>query len=209
MGTPAHLLISLSRHATMLCIVVFTALIISNFLYVLHIEHATARQRLMDDQWLLKRCGEPDFYIRLKQHTDLCEGVEANARRSILLHSLASALHSTQLCGFDSCTNIAKEIADVIIRGGIITIATAVAILFTIPILFTVLYRRFIDSVSENHLRTKYNMPYGLNTSLIHAQSQMESNYAFNNPQFRTNLLGSGSPTTKSMHMYQIMPDHS
>jgi hypothetical protein len=190
----------------MVCMIIFTSLVICNFLYVLHSEHASARQRLMDDQWLLKRCGEPDFYIKLKQHTDLCEGVEANARRSILLHSVASALRSTQLCGFDSCTNIAKEITDTIIRGGIITIATAVAIIFTVPIIFTVIYRRFIDSVSENHLRTKYNMPYGLNTSLLHAQNQMESNYAFNNPQFRTRLLERGAP--QPVHMYQTMSDH-
>jgi hypothetical protein len=187
---------------------VFISLVICNFLYVLHAEHSTARQRLMDDQWLLKRCGEPDFYIRLKQHTDLCEGVEANARRSILLHSLASALRSTQLCGFDSCTNIAKEMTDAIIRGGIITIATAFAILFTLPFLATLMYRRFIDTVSENHLRTKYNMPYGLNTSLIHAQSQIDSNYAFNNPQFRTRLLGSSSSTPHSMHVYPILENH-
>ena len=206
MGTPAHFLISVSRHATIFCIGLFTALIICNFIYVLHVEHTTARQRLMDDQWLLKRCGEPDFYMRLKQHTDLCEGVEANARRSILLHSLASALRSTQLCGFDSCTNIAKEISDAILRGGIITIATAVAILFTIPILFTVIYRRFIDSVSEHHLRTKYNMPYGLNTSLIHSQKQMDSNYAFNNPQFRTRTLDNGYHDT-GHHIYQMLPD--
>jgi hypothetical protein len=206
MSTPVHLLLSVARHATMVCMIIFTSLVICNFLYVLHTEHASARQRLMDDQWLLKRCGEPDFYIRLKQHTDLCEGVEANARRSILLHSVASALRSTQLCGFDSCTNIATGIADVIIRGGIITIATAVAILFTLPIVFTVIYRRFIDSVSENHLRTKYNMPYGLNTSLLHAHNQMESNYAFNNPQFRTRLIESGAQ--QPVHTYQTLSDH-
>jgi hypothetical protein len=208
MGTPAHLLLSLARHATMVCMIIFTSLVVCNFLYMLHSEHASARQRLMDDQWLLKRCGEPDFYIRLKQHTDLCEGVEANARRSILLHSVSSALRSTQLCGFDSCTNIAKGIADIIIQGGIITIATAVAIIFTVPIIFTVVYRRFIDCVSENHLRTKYNMPYGLNTSLIHAHNnQMESTYAFNNPQFRTRLLENDAP--QKMHYYQTLPDHT
>jgi hypothetical protein len=207
MGTPAHLLISVSRHAMIFCIGLFAALIVCNFIYVLHVEHTTARQRLMDDQWLLKRCGEPDFYMRLKQHTDLCEGVEANARRSILLHSLASALRSTQLCGFDSCTNIAKEISDAILRGGIITIATAIAILFTIPLLFTVIYRRFVDSVSEHHLRTKYNMPYGLNTSLIHSQRQMDSNYNFNNPQFRTHTIEHGSHDT-GHHIYPILPDN-
>ena len=207
MSTPVHVFISLSRHATMFCMIIFAALFISNFLYVLHLEHSTARQRLLDDSWLLKKCGEPDFYLSLKQHTDLCEGVEANARRSILLHSIASALRSTQLCGFDSCTNIAREIADAVIRGGVITIATGLAILFTFPIVITMLYRRFVDNVSENHLRTKYNMPYGLNTSLIHAQNQMDSNHSFNNPPYRTRLLDNGHTVSQPMHMYRMLPD--
>jgi hypothetical protein len=87
MGTLAHLALTMARHITTLSMVFFTSLIVCNFIYVLHTEHTTARQRLLDDKWLLGKCGEPDFYMNLKQHTDLCEGVEANARRSILLHN--------------------------------------------------------------------------------------------------------------------------
>jgi hypothetical protein len=206
MGTPAHFVVTTSRYVTSVCTGVFVALILCNFLYTLHSEHSNARQRLLDDKWLLQRCGEPDFYIRLKQHTDLCEGVEANARRSILLHSFAEALRNTQLCGFDSCTNIASTFVDTIFRGGIITVAIAVAILFTVPIVLTLVYRRLIDSVSEHHLRTKYNMPYGLNTSLLHSQQEHASQYAFNNPTYQTRLIG-GSGASQG-HTYHSLPDH-
>ncbi|KAJ1486212.1 hypothetical protein T484DRAFT_3631186 [Baffinella frigidus] len=149
MGTPAHFVLAMSLP------VVFMALLVCDFLYTLHSEHSTARQRLLDDTWLLQRCGEPDFYTRLKQHTALCEGVETNARHSILLHSSNEALRNAQLCGFDSCTNIARA---------------AVAILFTVPIVMTLLYSRlmtlsrfinsrFINSVLEQHLLAKYNNP--------------------------------------------------
>jgi hypothetical protein len=205
MATPVHMLVCVTRHISMICIAIFTLLVLCNFLYTLHSEHATARQRLKDDSWLLKQCGEPDFYIRLKQHTDLCEGVEANARRSILLHSFTSALRSTQLCGFDSCTNIVTALIDPIIKGGIITISIAIAIMFTLPVLLAMGYRKFIDSVSENHLRTKYNMPYGLNTSLLYAQQEQASINSFNNPSYQTRILDSGS---QPAHVYQMLPDN-
>jgi hypothetical protein len=205
MASPVHMLVVMTRHISMICIVILTSLVCCNFLYALQSEHASARQRLMDDQWLLAKCGEPDFYIRLKQHTDLCEGVEANARRSILLHSFASALRSTQLCGYDSCTNIVAMFVDVIIRGGIITIAIAIAIIFTLPILMTIMYRRFIDQVSENHLRTKYNMPYGLNTSLLHSHQEHAAVHAFNNPSYRTRIMDNGSQP----HVYGLLSENA
>ena len=139
MATPVHMLVCMAGHISSICIVIFT-LLVYNFLYAFHSEHATARQRLMDDQWLLKQCGEPSFYIRSKQITDLCEGVEANARRSILLHSFTYALRNPQL-GFDRCTNIVTALVDTIIKSGVITIYIAIDIMFTLPIM----YRKFID----------------------------------------------------------------
>lgn len=209
MGTPAHLALALAKHVTTICMVVFTALVVFNFLYVLHTEHATARQRLLDDQWLFERCGEPDFYIRLKQHTDLCEGVEANARRSILLHSFTAALRNTQLCGFDTCANIAQAVVETILRGGIITMAMAVTIVFTVPVVSMLMYRRFVDGVAENHLRTKYNMPYGLNTSLLHSQHEQASAHAaYNTPLFRPRLIGDYR-AAPSAHVYESMHEHT
>ena len=205
MNTLVRLLLMISKHITWVCMIVFTLLIVLNFIYTLHTELTTARQRLMDDQWLLARCGEPDFYIRLKQHTDLCEGVEANARRSILLHSFASALRTTQLCGFDSCTNIVTAFVDTILRGGIITIAIAIAIIITLPVVSLHMYRRFIDNVSEHHLRTKYNMPYGLNTSMLYAHQDHAAATSFNNPSFRTRALDNG---TQHEHVYQMFSDN-
>jgi ABC-type Fe3+ transport system permease subunit len=183
MNTLVRLLLMISKHITWVCMIVFTSLIVFNFVYTLHTEHATARQRLMDDQWLLARCGEPDFYMRLKQHTDLCEGVEANARRSILLHSFTAALSSAQLCGFDSCGNIAKAVVDTLLRGGLITVAIAIAILFIMPTLCIIAYRKFVDTVAEDHLKHKYNMPYGLNTSLIHSHQEQAFIDVYNNPR--------------------------
>ena len=205
MPLAVHMLVCLTRNISMICTVILIALVSCNFMYTLHSEHATARQRLTDDQWLLKQCGDPDFFMRLKQHTDLCQDVEVNARRSILLHSFSSALRTTQLCGFDSCTNIATALVDTILRGGIITIAIAIAIIITLPVVSLHMYRRFIDNVSEHHLRTKYNMPYGLNTSMLYAHQDHAAATAFNNPSFRTRALDNG---TQHEHVYQMLSDN-
>jgi hypothetical protein len=152
--------------------VIMLVMIVANFLLALHTEHASVRQQLRDDEWLLKRCGEPDFYLKLKQHTDLCESVERNARRNVLLHCVAHALQSTQLCGFDSCTNIAAAIVQTLLYGGAWSLATFVFALLAIPLLLNMLYRTCVNSIAENHLRTKYNFPYGLNVSLLHAEHE-------------------------------------
>jgi hypothetical protein len=91
---------------------------------------------------------------------------------------------------------------DVILKGGVFTIAISITILFCVPVFFMVVYRRFVDSVAENHLRTKYNMPYGLNTSLIHMQHEQTSTYPS-----RNRLLDNGQ--VEYPHAYNTLPDHT
>ena len=182
----------------MMCLL--SGLIIINFLFALQTEHASARQKLLDDKWLLEQCGEPDFYMHLKQHTDLCENVEANARRNILLHSVTSALQKTKLCGFDSCETLAIKFVDTLMRGGVFMLSCLIILLVAVPCMIVILYRNFVEKIAEvcahpplsafdnyksfllridfkfwrhlqDHLRTKYNMPYGLNTSLLHSEA--------------------------------------
>jgi hypothetical protein len=149
MSTHVHLLLFASRNISVVLLFPFTCLIVINFLFALQTEHAAARQKLMDDQWLLEKCGQPDFYMRLKQHTDLCESVEANARRNILLHSVTSALQKTQLCGFDSCGSIAQKVVDTLMRGGLFMLGCIIVMLITIPCMIVVLYRNFVENLAE------------------------------------------------------------
>ena len=149
MSTPVQVVLFASKNITLVFILIFGILVIINFLYALQIEHAAARQKLMDDQWLLEKCGEPDFYMRLKQHTDLCESVEANARRNILLHCVTSALQNTQLCGFASCESIAVKLVDTLMKGGVFMLACFIVLLIAVPCMIVVLYRNFVEKIAE------------------------------------------------------------
>ena len=149
MSTPVQVVLFASKNITLVFILIFGSLVIINFLYALQIEHAAARQKLMDDQWLLEKCGEPDFYMRLKQHTDLCESVEANARRNILLHCVTSALQNTQLCGFASCESIAVKLVDTLMKGGVFMLACFIVLLIAVPCMIVVLYRNFVEKIAE------------------------------------------------------------
>jgi hypothetical protein len=149
MSTPVQIFLFASKNITLVLICFFACLVTINFLFALQTEHAADRQRLMDDQWLLQQCGQPDFYMRLKQHTDLCESVEANARRNILLHSITSALQKTQLCGFASCESIAVKMVDTLMKGGVFMLACLIVLLVAVPCMIVILYRNFVEKIAE------------------------------------------------------------
>jgi uncharacterized membrane protein len=164
-----------AKNAGLLVAAVMLVLVIVNFMLAFHSEHAAVRQKLKDDTWLLARCGEPDFYLKLKQHSDLCAEVEANARRSVLLHCVKTALKQTELCGFVSCAELANNIVQTILRGGLFTVAITLAILLLVPLIFVSLWRSIVHSLAENHLKQQYNMPYGFNAALLHSEREAAS----------------------------------
>ena len=155
MTTPVQIVLFASKNITLVFILIFGSLVIINFLYALQIEHASARQKLMDDQWLLEKCGEPDFYMRLKQHTDLCESVEANPRQNILLQCAKNALQKTQLCGFASFESIAvklvdtlMKLVDTLMKGCVFMLACFIVLLIVVPCVYpTTRDRSRVDTV--------------------------------------------------------------
>jgi glucan phosphoethanolaminetransferase (alkaline phosphatase superfamily) len=44
------------------------------------------------EQYLLQRCNDPEFFSNIRQHTDLCTTVFANARQNIFLKALNKTL---------------------------------------------------------------------------------------------------------------------
>jgi hypothetical protein len=171
MGLVKHTLF-FARNAGTILVLVLLVLVFVNFIVSFHSEHAAVRQKLLDDKWLLEQCGKPDFYLNLKQHSDLCAEVERNARRNVLLHCIQAALKQTELCGFVSCTELAQNIMQAIVRGGIFTIAVAVGIVLCIPLLAVTLWRMLSESIAESHIKQRYNMPYGLNAALLNAEHE-------------------------------------
>ena len=169
MSAVRHMLF-FARNTGTILVLVLALLVVINFVVEFHSEHAAVRQKLLDDKWLLDQCGKPDFYLNLKQHSDLCAEVERNARRNVLLHCVQSALKQTELCGFISCTELANNIVQTVIRGGIFTIALAVAIVLCVPVLAVYLYRVLAQNIADAHIKQNFNMPYGMNPALLNAE---------------------------------------
>jgi hypothetical protein len=109
MGTPATLCVELCR--TIGFIAVFTwgvALIVSSF-HTFHVIYSTEKQKLLDDAWLKDKCSEPEFYINLRQHTDLCAQVQESQRENTFLKALDITVSQTNLCGPKTCLDLLQQ----------------------------------------------------------------------------------------------------
>jgi hypothetical protein len=54
-----------------------------------YVEHL---QRLEDDTWLQTQCRDPEFFSRMRQHTDVCEHVRASFQQPALLVGLHACM---------------------------------------------------------------------------------------------------------------------
>lgn len=77
-------------------------------LYALHVVYLDTLQQIKEEEWLRKNCQDPVFYSNLRSHTDLCNQVNQNAMRSVLLFSLNQVLATTHLCGTQTCLDYAR-----------------------------------------------------------------------------------------------------
>lgn len=66
--------------------------------------------KVQDEKYLLEKCKDPEFFYNLKQHTDLCASVIANANTSILLKSLNAVATNTHACGAKPCSEIMQAL---------------------------------------------------------------------------------------------------
>lgn len=105
-----------------------------------------------NERWLVERCGDPEFYFNMKEHTDLCANVIANANSSIILNSLYAMAVTTHLCGSASCTDMMQHFVQ---RLGWQIIGLMTLIVLFSPNLLFLLYRassnRFVHG-KERHL---------------------------------------------------------
>lgn len=167
MSNMVHHGVGFCRVVGFICTSVFVLLVVVKFMLAFHEEHTLFRQKLRDDAWLVEKCNDPQFYINFKQHSDLCQDVQANAQTHVFLHCFKGALQAVELCGFVSCQELAYNLMNAIANGGILAMGSFVALSLILPILCMHLFRIFCDAVAEQHLKTKYNMPFGYNAALV------------------------------------------
>lgn len=78
--------------------------------YTFHNVYTKELQREMDDAWLRGQCRNADFYMKMRQHTDVCAQVEANYRQSKILKAATVVVSGTYLCGSNSCVSLVDDV---------------------------------------------------------------------------------------------------
>ena len=78
-----------------------------------------------DEKWLLENCRDPEFYSKMRQHTDLCMMVQRNAERSPALFALNAVANTAHLCGRYSCQDMLVSLGD---RGWPLLVWAALAV---------------------------------------------------------------------------------
>ena len=84
---------------------------------------------LKDEEWLRVQCASPEFYSKMRQHTELCSTVILNAERSPVLIALNAVASTAHLCGRHSCIDSLVFLS----QSGWPVIVTAVALMLIAP----------------------------------------------------------------------------
>jgi hypothetical protein len=59
---------------------------------VFQLAYSEHLQRLEDDTWLQDQCRDPQFFTRMRQHTDVCEHVRASFQQPAILVGLQACI---------------------------------------------------------------------------------------------------------------------
>ena len=103
MSTPYMLFMSFLKQiiwaGTVLWLCTFTVSRIFIFCEALNLE----KLKVMDEKYLVEKCKDPEFFSNIRQHTDLCTEVTANANSNLYLKALNTVATQTHLCGARPC----------------------------------------------------------------------------------------------------------
>lgn len=83
--------------------------LICDRLYMLHVVYLDESAKLKEEQFLRIKCADPEFYANLARHSDLCQEVQRNANRSLLLYALKQVTATTYLCGSTPCLSYVTD----------------------------------------------------------------------------------------------------
>lgn len=144
MSTPSMALIKLLKVIFLFFALIWVFMIVVSGIYNFHLAYSSHTAKKNDDKWLLTKCSEPDFFIRLKQHTDLCDSITKNAQSNAILFALNQVVSTTHVCGSRSCFEIASDIVNklgwqAVLLLGIVAVVVAHT---TITLLRTYMYSR-------------------------------------------------------------------
>lgn len=138
------------------CAFVFTRL------YLFYTEYIQAVTKRENEEWLRVKCNDPDFFHKMKEHSDICLEVEQNARRSCVLQALNAVVNATYLCGFQSCQDMMAQWMGWAMGMGMPVVLGVAVLLLLLPTLVYPFMRMYLDRMADKRIMSLYNTPYGL-----------------------------------------------
>lgn len=140
----------------------WTSIFLFTRVYLFYEAYQNESKKKEDERWLRIQCKEPEFYSNLKQHTDLCNQVEINARRSTFLTALHIVLDNTYLCGYESCLSLLANVTSWMVGAGLPVMIGLLVIVLLIPTLLYPCFRIYLDRMADRRIMSIYNAPYGI-----------------------------------------------
>eukprot|EP00961_Rhodomonas_salina_P231527 3127349-Rhodomonas_salina.1 len=84
----------------------WTLTIIVTRIHVFHNAYIHQLQAVEDERWLRFQCEDSTFFANLGQHVSLCQQVQENAKRNVILVALNETMSTSSLCGAVHCHEI-------------------------------------------------------------------------------------------------------
>lgn len=162
MSTPYIALTKLLRLALVCAMAVWGGAFCIVNIYRFHMAFTMHRSKVKDEEWLLKQCHNPDFFYRLKAHTDICDELHANAARNAVLFALNHVVGNMHMCGGMACTAL---FTDLIKNLGWQAVALVGVVLLVLGNTLIVLLRHYLHGQvarrEQRFLRGQYRMELG------------------------------------------------
>ena len=165
-----------------LCTTIWIVALIVNFVVVVKNELSLLQEKQLEDRWLLLQCEDPIFAARMQNYNDPCAHAKHRMQMNIHIMAFHRTLDQVFLCGSFSCERLVWMLLDKVRSNLIIFFTVFMFVLVLIPTLVLPFWKRWTDHIAETHIRTKFNMPYGYNSALVHGELDYGTqNYAGHN----------------------------
>lgn len=77
-----------------ICTTLCVCFIAMSKICLLHEEYTARAQQIESEAWLREKCTDPEFFVKLGQHTNLCEQIELTARVGAMWHAIHKVSNS-------------------------------------------------------------------------------------------------------------------
>jgi hypothetical protein len=128
---------------------------------MLHTSVVRLQSERENEAWLFEQCKRDDFYHNLRQHSTLCDEVNARAQDAVILHAMREVIENTYICQFEFCMTVLQTIANFCVKNLFYVSGIGTAILLLAPSLILPHWRRCLNSMCDTKTRQLYHCPYG------------------------------------------------